>query len=297
MTEVRHLRAVPPAAELYARALAGAVLPDAVWGGSKALPDQQLELWDVRVDAAAVDRYAELTGFPPDQAVPATYPSLLGFGLGLRLMTDRAFPLPALGMVHVADRITAVRSLRRGETVRVAVSARDLRSHPKGAEVDIVTDVEVHGETVWREVSTYLSRGVKLPGLAPGPGPVGVIPEIPSTAQTTRITVPADAGRRFAAVSGDRNPIHLHDLTARAFGFRTAIAHGRWTMARCVAAAPDSPDACTITTRFRAPVPLPSECDLATAPDVDGTDIWLSSATSGSLHVYTRIASPPADGS
>ena len=45
-----------------------------------------------------------------------------------------------------------------------------------------------------------------------------------------------DIGRRYGAVSGDRNPIHLYPLTARLFGFRRAIAHGMWTKARCLAA-------------------------------------------------------------
>lgn len=291
MTQVRHLRGVPWAPELYARAAAGAVLPHRLWGGD-ALPDQVLELWDVRIDSDAVERYAKLTGFPADGAVPTTYPSLLGFGLGLRLMTDRSFPLPALGMVHVADQITEYRRLRRGEFVQVTVRAQDLRSHPKGIEVDLVTSVLSHGETIWREVSTYLSRGAKVAGVASGHGPSTAIPDVPASATTTRIQVPGDTGRRFAALSGDRNPIHLSALSARAFGFRTAIAHGRWTMARCVAAVADrQPSVGTVSTRFRAPVPLPSECDLVTADQTGGTDVWLTSTgrDDPTLHVYTRL--------
>ena len=45
-----------------------------------------------------------------------------------------------------------------------------------------------------------------------------------------------DLGRRYAAVSGDRNPIHMHALTAKPLGFPAAIAHGMWTKARCLAA-------------------------------------------------------------
>ena len=37
-------------------------------------------------------------------------------------------------------------------------------------------------------------------------------------------------------MSGDVNPIHLHALSARAMGFRRAIAHGMWTYARTLAA-------------------------------------------------------------
>jgi acyl dehydratase len=65
-----------------------------------------------------------------------------------------------------------------------------------------------------------------------------------------------DVGRRYAAASGDRNPIHLHPLTARLFGFPRAIAHGMWTVARCLAAH-GTPDSCHVRARFRAPVLLP----------------------------------------
>ncbi|SCD77380.1 MaoC like domain-containing protein, partial [Streptomyces sp. DpondAA-D4] len=49
--------------------------------------------------------------------------------------------------------------------------------------------------------------------------------------------LPGDLGRRYGAVSGDRNPIHLHPLTARLFGFPRHLAHGMWTVARCLAEA------------------------------------------------------------
>jgi len=65
-----------------------------------------------------------------------------------------------------------------------------------------------------------------------------------------------DVGRRYGAASGDRNPIHLYPLTARLFGFRRAIAHGMWTVARCLAAH-GTPAAAVLRADFRAPVPLP----------------------------------------
>lgn len=66
----------------------------------------------------------------------------------------------------------------------------------------------------------------------------------------------ADIGRRYGAVSGDRNPIHLSPLTARLFGFPRAIAHGMWTAARCLAAH-GTPAAAHVAVDFRAPVLLP----------------------------------------
>ena len=56
------------------------------------------------------------------------------------------------------------------------------------------------------------------------------------TGATALVRVPDDIGRRYAAVSGDRNPIHLAGFAAKAFGFKSAIAHGMWVKARTLAA-------------------------------------------------------------
>ena len=70
--------------------------------------------------------------------------------------------------------------------------------------------------------------------------------------------LPGDLGRRYAAVSGDHNPIHLYALTAKAFGFPRQIAHGMWSKARCLAALDGRlPDAVTVEVAFKKPVLLP----------------------------------------
>ena len=71
-----------------------------------------------------------------------------------------------------------------------------------------------------------------------------------------------DLGRRYAAVSGDRNPIHLSAPTAKAFGFPRAIAHGMWTKAHGVAAL-DLPGAFTVDVEFRRPILLPGRVTFA----------------------------------
>jgi acyl dehydratase len=73
-----------------------------------------------------------------------------------------------------------------------------------------------------------------------------------------------DLGRRYAAVSGDRNPIHMHSLTAKPLGFPAAIAHGMWTKARCLAALESRlPDAFGVEVRFRKPILLPARVEFA----------------------------------
>jgi acyl dehydratase len=95
-----------------------------------------------------------------------------------------------------------------------------------------------------------------------------------------------DAGRRYAAVSGDRNPIHLSRLAARAFGFPRAIAHGMWAKARCLAAFEGRlPAAYTVEVAFRAPILLPARVGFT----VTGQDFALHDARGGRPHLTGTI--------
>ncbi len=86
----------------------------------------------------------------------------------------------------------------------------------------------------------------------------------PGFARVAQWRLPAGLGRRYGAVSGDRNPIHLHPLTAKAFGFPRAIAHGMWTVARCLAEADPEGRVTHAHAEFKAPVLLPATVTYAT---------------------------------
>ncbi len=102
--------------------------------------------------------------------------------------------------------------------------------------------------------------------------------------------IPDDAGRRYAKVSGDVNPIHLSGLTAKAFGFKRAIAHGMWMKARVLAALSGRlPDAFTVDVAFRKPVFLPSTVTLSTAQARGGWDVAVRNATSGTDNLLATV--------
>ncbi|MFT3970828.1 MAG: MaoC/PaaZ C-terminal domain-containing protein [Micropruina sp.] len=93
-------------------------------------------------------------------------------------------------------------------------------------------------------------------------------PQLP-TAGLWRL--PSDLGRRYAAVSGDANPIHLNPLAAKAFGLPRTIAHGMWTHAHALAALqPRLPDSFEASVRFAKPVLLPSTVRFAAAQTAAG---------------------------
>jgi acyl dehydratase len=76
--------------------------------------------------------------------------------------------------------------------------------------------------------------------------------------------VPGDIGRRYGGVSGDINPIHMHPLSARLFGFPKPIAHGMWLKARCLAALEGQlPERLTVEVAFKLPLLLPAKVAFA----------------------------------
>ncbi len=238
---------------------------------SKSLPDKAFRLADVTVDRDHLLDYERLCGWDASDVLPHTYPHVLGFPLQARLMSGTDFPLPLAGLVHVANEITVHRRLTAEDALTITVSARDLRPHPRGRLVDLVTEVDVDGERVWDGRSTYLQRGrPNADAVAESAGPA-----LPAGRASAVWRLEGDLGRRYGSVSGDVNPIHLHPLTARAMGFPRAIAHGMWTYARTLSAlGPAAGGSSTSRVWFRKPVLLPGSValvvDASAAPVVAG---------------------------
>ena len=204
--------------------------------------------------------------------MPATFPHLTAFPMAMALMTRRSFPIPVLGLVHIRNEITQSRPFAADARLDFRVWIEPPRTHPKGVAFDVCaqawdTETATDGNPPWTSISTYLRRMPAPPSLPPQQD-LARQPNAPtlSPAATDLWQLPSSLGRRYASVSGDRNPIHLHPWTARAFGFPRAIAHGMWTKARCLAALtatskpPEGlPAAFRIQVDFRAPVLLPSQ--------------------------------------
>ena len=201
------------------------------------LPDTRLARHGVAVDPAHLADYARVCRLPLGDVLPVTYPHMLTFPLQMALMTDRVVPAgPArAGARAQPDRGAARRSAPTSRwTSRCGPSGS-----PRTAAVRRSTccaTVSAGGEEVWRSTSTYLARGAKAPDGAPEADDRGA-GRRPRARSAATWRIPDDAGRRYAKVSGDVNPIHLSGLTAKAFGFKRAIAHGMWVKARVLGGA------------------------------------------------------------
>jgi acyl dehydratase len=264
---VKELSSSPSLALIYPKAVGGAALPlvrklPGVGDAPAGLPDEELVLRGAEIDEDRLHLYCRVCTFEIRDSVPATYPHLLAFPLAMQLMTDGSFPFPVMGLVHIENRIEQLRPIGTGERLDIRVRTADLRDHERGRQFDVLAEAQAGGETVWRSASTYLRRGGGSGGSSSKGGDDRPQPPAPDTT----LTVPGDIGRRYAAVSGDRNPIHLHPVSARLFGMPRPIAHGMWLKARCLALLEGTlPDAFEVSARFKLPLYIPGKVNFAAA--------------------------------
>ena len=263
----------------YARAalplVPGASLLPFVAGRGKEMPALERSLSGVRIDRDALAAYDRVCGFTLRDALPATYLHVKAFPLHMALMTDGKFPFPAVGLVHLSNRIVVHRPARVTDVFDLVVRTTPIEPHPKGRTFALVSEARVDGELVWEDRSVMLRRGggggATASDGSEGEGsgwseePRESVPAERGEAHAAPVEwrLPEDLGRRYGAVSGDRNPIHLHALTARPFGFKQAIAHGMWTKARALAALEPLPDAYAVDVDFKKPIFLPGRVTFA----------------------------------
>lgn len=234
----------------------------------KDLPNHTYEVASLAIDQGNLADYRQVCGFRNDGKVPPTYFAVLSQTLQMNMMAKDDFPFAMLGLIHIHNSVTQHRPIYDSETVALSVSLGNLLPHDKGQQFDFITTVKIDGVLVWEGVSTYLSRQK----VAKSATPASPKSEPIKHAKTANgfdaiINVPEDLGRRYAFVSGDFNLIHLHPLSARAFGYPKAIAHGMWSKAKVLSSLP-LPDKFTCTVSFKSPIFLPSKVELISTEDL-----------------------------
>lgn len=214
----------------------------------------------ITVDPAHLARYRQICGFSDDHLLPAPYPHILAFALQMQLLTDKRFPFPLLGLVHLENQIRVLRPLDGLGPFTVSVQVQHLQPHNKGVTFSLITQLHDPLGLLWEGDSRMLCRALRLDG-----APAKRTAES-ALAQSTLAhwRAPADIGRRYARIASDYNPIHMFAASAKLFGFPRAIAHGLWNKGRALAelGARLPTAGYTVSVRFQKPVLLPAEVRL-----------------------------------
>jgi len=255
----------PSVLRFYPRAVLArraALVPDGV-----RIPRIEGELSSLRAETGHLRRFREVCGFAQDGQLPVAYPHVLAMPLHLALLTHPAFLVRLMGLVHVANEIQWLRRLPEGGDYSMRCWVEGHADTDRGQEFQLHTELADRDGVAWRERCSLLARRqgtavqasrtaratLRAPRPPEGVHPVGVAFEVDHR-----------VARAYGRVSGDLNPIHLADFSARRYGFERAVAHGMWSMSRSLAALGPALTAspCRIPVDFKLPLYLPSRVRL-----------------------------------
>jgi acyl dehydratase len=269
----------------------GSMMLRAAFGRKGGLKEgENLARFEAAVNGVTVTQLAEyqgVCGFPESEIVPITMPQVVAAPLHMAVLTHPSFPMPAMGMVHVASRIIQERPIHAEESLDVLVWVEGQRQARKGCEADLITEIRSGGEKVWESVTTVLSMAAKGHGEKSAPPPV----PNPEPTRSAVWSMPSDLGRKYGTIAGDRNPIHLWPITAKLFGFKRHIIHGMWLLARAMAELDTDvgEGRVQVDVSFKRPVFLPGTAAFSAGPHEGGTAFRLDNPEKGKTHLFGSV--------
>lgn len=276
--KTRHFSQLPKPYLAYPKVIQGLIFKKPK--GEKVLPQVEYVVDAYKVDAEHLKNYNEICGYKNNGYVSATYLAVISQSLQMHMMTSEPFPFALLGLVHIRNQVKQYRKVAVNETITLSCKFGELKPHDKGLQFDFLTTAKVGNEVVMEGLTTYLSRQKTSGQAAPK---AKEEKQLNFEAESTW-DVAENTGRRYAMSSGDFNLIHIHALTAKAFGFKQAIAHGMWSKARALSSQ-NLPDAYEADVYFKLPMFLPSQVEFLTAKDGQDTELLIRNIKSKKPHV------------
>lgn len=273
----------------YARVLLGKkpyVAPDDV-----RIEPVELEVRRIVLSAAHLRRYRTICAVPASVTeLPPAYLHVVAMPMHMQLFIAKGFPVKVLGLIHLRNTIRVLRRADIKAPLRLRVHFDTMRLTDYGQEYDFITRYDQGGEVVWEEVSTMFARGNTAPKESKRPT-IERSAHPQSGVTTETLEVADNTGWRYARVSGDFNPIHLTARTAKMFGFKQAVAHGMWSLGRCLsaAAAHVPTENIQIDTQFKLPVYIPSQALARTWAVGTGADIAMCTLRGDRLHLAMQV--------
>lgn len=274
----RHFSQLPKPYLAYTKVIQGLIFKKPK--GEKVLPQVEYVVDSFKVDSNHLKAYNEVCGFKNNGYIPAIYLTVLSQSLQMSMMTTEAFPFALLGLVHIRNVVKQTRKVGVNEQLTLSCKFGELKPHDKGLQFDFITTVKVGNAIVVEGVTTYLARQKTTHSTAEK----SKDNKEPNFSVKDVWNISENTGRRYAKTSGDFNLIHIHAVTAKAFGFKQAIAHGMWSKARALASL-NLPDAYEADVAFKLPIFLPSTVEFLTAEETKATDFLIRNQKSHKPHV------------
>ncbi len=246
------LKSLPTALDIYPR-IATTLLKQP----KSFLPSIEIKVSNVSISKKDTQKYLDVCGFTDSNIIPSTYLFVHTFGLKTYLLSSLEIPFPMLGLVHFANKIKQIEPISYDEQFDIICKTGNLIAHPKGQAFEVETYIEIAGKRVYEETMINLCKA-KIEGV--GNVLDWQIDNVENKFTQQSWKLEEGLGLKYAQASGDFNPIHLHPLSAKLFGFKRHIIHGMYTASRILAQFPKKINtAHEFDVAFKTPIFLPSD--------------------------------------
>lgn len=182
---------------------------------------------------ATDDPNANYVGFGDDGVAPVMFPvNPVMTPIG-ECVTDPHTNVDLLRLVHGEQDMRFYKPLKAWDLVYPVAYFDSFEDKSSGQLMKVRQELLVDGEVACEIHSGYFIRGQKKPGDASAPKAKRPAPEpvVRDYIFSETQVVAADQPIRYGHASGDTNPIHMDDNTAKAAGHPSIILHGLCTMA------------------------------------------------------------------
>ena len=236
------------------------------------LPDICCQLNSVEIIQKQVFIFNKICLFKQPDKVAASFIFILAAPAITSVILHPSFPFKALGSIHLSNEITQHSAIAITDKMDFSVHLTQLESHAKGKVVTFFIQATRQGKLVW-------CCSTKVLFLGDGDGKKKqATSEVHHLNYRKLWSLPSNLGRKFAANTGDRNPIHLWPITAKLFGFKRHIIHGMWSNSRIEAALAEIlPEAFKLNIEFKRAIVLPNEVVFSYQPSDNGVIFLINS--------------------
>lgn len=253
------------------------------------LPELSLKVSGFKINRNQLSNYLSTFEYESTKLMPAPFLYLATQAIQLYMLTLPEFPLSPAGLVHLGVRFEQTKELPPEWQGDVVMSIINQRRSRKGLVLDIESRFENNTGTVCLTItSTYLARAVKVRNDDSLPKLVRFDEELLNGGRAfeSSFSVGRHAGKRYARLSGDYNPIHLYGWSAKLFGFKLPIIHGLYMVSKAYSELYKQYKILPLegTFQFKSPLYLPGKADLRLKANNDHWTILVNSSESDHLH-------------
>lgn len=222
------------------------------------------------IDTKNLKKYNDFFGIKSQ--FPVTYLFLISMRSQLAVMNDKTFPISVMGLVHLGNKFDLKSKINVSQPLKiettVTVPTKEEGSLFPVVKTNFYQDNKLVAQGEGFFIAKRKRKTEKKAEEVQEPEPAKKTP-----VYTEELVYPKNMGWKYAAVSGDYNPIHLSNFFAKNFGFKSSIAHG-WNSASRVFAVIEKQtgkELTSIKVNFKTPIPLPDKVTLELYNEPDGS--------------------------